>query len=273
MISFDVGIKNLAFCLFHENKIMKWGIIDLSDNVKEEKEKQTCSQCKCNAKMLKDSTFYCQRHIPTDSFIFTKPEFYQINVKELGLAEKHILETIPESLQDFKKKKTKQEYLEMLTKYRSNFCFPLKGEEKQNVGNISLIVLGKKMKEELDFIFSNIHIPLKTVIIENQMSPIASRMKTIQGMLTQYFIQTFPLLSNIEFVSAKLKLGNYISSGYKDRKKKSIEICRDLLTESGQPEFLDYFNKEKKKDDLADSFLQGVFYIEKQTKQTKQNSF
>ena len=39
---------------------------------------------------------------------------------------------------------------------------------------------------------------------------------------------------------------------------KSISICEEYVSNS---EFKDLFNKSSKKDDLADSYLQGLWYI------------
>ena len=43
----------------------------------------------------------------------------------------------------------------------------------------------------------------------------------------------------------------------------SIEMCKNLLLKSEQFEFLEILEKAKKKDDLADSYLQGIYYLSK----------
>ena len=60
------------------------------------------------------------------------------------------------------------------------------------------------------------------VIIENQISPIANRMKTIQGMIAQFFIMND--IKDIEFVAASNKLKNFITTktSYNERKKLGI---------------------------------------------------
>ena len=67
VLSIDVGIKNLAFCLFfvHQNKyeINQWEIIDLSDSKKKCKEKKKNGDiCNKNAKFFKKEKFYCKIH-------------------------------------------------------------------------------------------------------------------------------------------------------------------------------------------------------------------
>ena len=109
---------------------------------------------------------------------------------------------------------------------------------------------------------------IDVVIIENQMSTLATRMKTLQGMITQYFIMRG--VPDIRFISAinKLKLfdqkkeqGHCGEDCYADRKKRGIEITRSLLSMQSTHDRLLVFEKHKKKDDLADCFLQGVWWI------------
>ena len=49
-------------------------------------------------------------------------------------------------------------------------------------------------------------ITTRYVIIENQIGPLAIRMKTIQGMIVQYFIMSNLNVEHIEFISASNKL-------------------------------------------------------------------
>jgi len=102
-------------------------------------------------------------------------------------------------------------------------------------------------------------------MIENQISPIANRMKTIQGMIAQYFIMRNEDI-NIDFVSASNKLKKFINNNekttYNERKKLSIVKCLELLqTRTEFNEWVDFFGHHKKKDDLADSFLQGFIML------------
>ena len=88
-------------------------------------------------------------------------------------------------------------------------------------------------------------------------------MKTIQGMIAQYFIMTS--LCEILFVSSMNKLKKYqcVNMSYKDRKAKSIEICNTILNENANiSNMKTLFETHKKKDDLADAFMQGLWYIE-----------
>ena len=49
---------------------------------------------------------------------------------------------------------------------------------------------------------------------------------------------------------------------YTERKAESVEITAELLeTKEEFGDFKGYLNKNKKKDDLADCFLQGIYYL------------
>ena len=119
--------------------------------------------------------------------------------------------------------------------------------------------------------------------MENQISPLAGRMKTVQGMLAQYFIIRSPN-AYIEFVSSanKLKgfklpsdktapstetvLENAVISDkdkYKTHKTDSIAICSQILDQTPGLSPWKYCLETPKKDDLADCFLQGIWWIKK----------
>jgi hypothetical protein len=136
--------------------------------------------------------------------------------------------------------------------------------------DVDLITIGKNMKQELDKVLemggldvSDTKIDIDIAIIENQISTIASRMKTLQGMIAQYFIMKHT--PHIEFISASNKLKMFITkkkTTYTERKAESVEITAELLeTKEEFRNFKGYLNKNKKKDDLADCFLQGIYYL------------
>ena len=125
---------------------------------------------------------------------------------------------------------------------------------------MNLIEIGINLKDKLNNLYENIKID--TVIIENQISPIANRMKTLQGMIAQYFI--LHNVIDIQFISASNKLKDYVSTKttYSERKHKGIEICEEILINNKDIcQYLDMFNTHKKKDDLADCFLQGIWFL------------
>ena len=73
------------------------------------------------------------------------------------------------------------------------------------IRHISLIKLGVKVKEKYDKIFKDYTID--KIVIENQISPIAGRMKALQAMITQYFIDCG--ITDIHYISSANKLKDY----------------------------------------------------------------
>ena len=156
--------------------------------------------------------------------------------------------------------------------------------------DLDLITYGRNMMKHLDVILAECSGPIDMMIIENQISTLASRMKTLQGMITQYFImKDVPM---IEFISASCKLKLFTNtpishqdggshsvtalaendelcidaSTYADRKKSGIAVCRYLgeisrKHKSDYAKWMPVFERHKKKDDLADCFLQGLWRV------------
>uniref|UniRef100_A0A6C0DN23 Uncharacterized protein n=1 Tax=viral metagenome TaxID=1070528 RepID=A0A6C0DN23_9ZZZZ len=170
--------------------------------------------------------------------------------------------------------KTKKMAVETLNNFYKERCFNVLVLKKaKHADEIDLICIGKTMKTLLNDV-SGID-QTTHVVIENQISPIANRMKTIQGMLAQYFIMKNSD-THIEFVSSIHKLNQFkdISgvvlstkgdngdkSNYRDHKRDGVDYTQQLL--NANPEFQEQkplFLESKKKDDLADSFLQGLWY-------------
>ena len=155
---------------------------------------------------------------------------------------------------------------------------------KKSAADTDLIGVGRNMKTALDKI-PNLD-QITHVIIENQISPIATRMKTIQGMLAQYFIMRGSPKINIEFVSSSNKLkglsvlaptpapaivpseGSPVPSiqknKYKQNKKDGIKYCSLFLSNNPSLKEWEWTMKMTKKDDYADCFLQAVWYLKQQ---------
>jgi hypothetical protein len=186
-----------------------------------------------------------------------------------------------------------RDYLEPLDEYKftsslsdtpppsSGLPGPVNKKTKVNytyAHDLDMITYGRNMMKHLDAILCPISsksepIQIDMMIIENQISTIATRMKTLQGMITQYFIMKN--VPNIEFISASCKLKLFTdsmldiskfvdSSTYTDRKKSGIAICRALGENNASTNYATWvsmFEKHKKKDDLADCFLQGLWRV------------
>jgi len=268
ILSIDVGIKNLAFCLFDKSptaehfKITKWDIIDIS----EQENTIICGFVEkniiCNkpAKFKKDDKCYCLKHskkqqiqIPT---VEQKSSF--INKQKIQklyeMAESHNIKHEP--------KIKKADLIKLINEHINLNYFQT--IESKKAADVDLFNIGLNIKTKFNKLFEN-EAKIDYVIIENQIGPLAIRMKTIQGMIVQYFIMSLLNVEHIEFISASNKLKDCDvkdKSKYSDRKKLGIAKCLELITTDFRfVEHVDYFNKHKKKDDLSDSFLQGIWFI------------
>ena len=124
---------------------------------------------------------------------------------------------------------------------------------KKNASTIDLIQISRNIQIHFDNKWKDV--VFDTVIIENQISPLASRMKTIQGMITQYFVKTVP---NIHYISSSNKLKHVkVKMTYQERKKEGIKQCQETIPQK----WYDFFINSDKKDDLADCYLQGIWFI------------
>ena len=94
------------------------------------------------------------------------------------------------------------------------------------------------------------------VLIENQM---ASRMAVVQGMVIQYWVMR--QVSCIEVVSpaSKLQCLKLGKTTYAERKKSSVQYAAKLMDELN----IEFEVTHKKRDDLADTFLQAMWWLKK----------
>lgn len=240
MLSIDVGIKNLSFCLFdtNENKIIDWGIINLSET-----ESHVC-HCKKPAKFITlQGDSLCNKHksnIIDKKFADTE-KIKPSDIKKL---------CIPEI-------KTKEEWRNYLSTTKEIFSYPI----SKNASEMDLVTISRNLQTHFDNKLWD-KPGIDVVIIENQISPLASRMKTIQGMITQYFVKNVP---SIHFVNSCNKLKNVKEKlTYAERKKEGIRQCEELL--KCYESWIPFFTSSKKKDDLSDCFLQGLWFIKNRMK-------
>ena len=268
LLSIDVGMKNLAYCIIDYSndiyKIDKWDIIDLCND-----EKYTCIgvnkkniNCTKPAKFKKYGECYCKIHAKNKKYKIPNNNLKIKKIKKLKVGElKKLAYDYDISLNVLWKKK---DCFDKIVLDISNNYFDY--IETSKTRDFSLVYYGTSMKKEFEKIFDKIgYHNIDLVLIENQIGPLALRMKTLQGMIMQHFIEK--KIPKIMEISASNKLKEFLGkekTTYSERKKKSIEITRNLLIENNNiNSWLEYFNKHKKKDDLADCFLQAKWHISK----------
>ena len=284
LLSIDIGIKNLSFCLFdihtiettsNHRKIIKWDNIDLS-----EKSESKCIEidknglCDKPAKFSKDGKCYCLKHSKKQTFLQPTTEL------KPSYINKQKIQTLIEIADKYKIKyenpPKKTQLVALINEFITNKCFT--AINKTNATKVDLVTIGRNIQHKLDEILCDHLSTINIIIIENQIGPIANKMKTIQGMISQYFIMKNNHIQ-IEFISASNKLKDFLEEekvkdkdkdkdkdkekmDYKQRKKLGIQYCLEIIsTDFRFKEWESFFNKHQKKDDLSDCFLQGMWFI------------
>ena len=151
----------------------------------------------------------------------------------------------------------------------------------QKVKELNLMTIHSRMIESLnDCDFLNSNADIDTAILENQPCLMNPTMKSVQILL---FASLWMRkedgvidIGQMAMFSARNKLEAYdgpeidlshIKTKYTRTKKLSIAYTKYMLEQSDQsPEMKELFENSKKKDDLADAYLQGLTYIKKKVK-------
>jgi hypothetical protein len=250
LVSIDVGLRNLAVCVLegtsrHDVKIVHWDVIDVLGE-KNGVARPLCFRCSKPAmwKQPIQDQFACSKHCPAKS-----------NITKTALSKKQIpeLQCEVEMLRLTPKSKKKPDLVDVLYKhYRSNTWQKFAG----HVTHAPVLDLAADIKACLDR-RSAWWVGANKVVFENQLD---RRMLAVQGMLHMYFVCCGFACSG---VSATHKLSNIVTvddrvTTYRGRKKTGIVHAEALMP----PAWSSFFNSHKKKDDLADCFLQGLWILE-----------
>ncbi len=276
VLSWDVGIKNLAFCLFEiiddKYNIIDWNIINLSED-----EKHICSICNKNATF---QTFHTQEK--------TIKKYCGIHIK------KHINPPIPDIEHFYTYNKSDIKCI--FCKTKSSFHFQnnhlCKTHSKKFYKDYSSLLQTNKIKKnkitkDIDIISSTLIDELdyrpslfqaNIVLIENQPALKNPTMKAISSTIRDYYLirgikdKSFnSQINKVRFMSPsnKIKLSDKCDIVYEaDKKNKykltkslAVEYVKKILDKQQLTQWNNHFLSFKKKDDLADALLQGAYYI------------
>ena len=293
ILSFDVGLINLSYCILTKKKfnddiekweIIEWNMIDLTNRSNE-----ICCVCNnkaCLSNIIDNTTkYYCKTHakniiIVEDDFL---NEFKKCNNKDKKC--------------DYSKNNKLCEKNGIYNKNDLNYCYyhaklinknnnenkKIKEFKKAGLSTVNFDDIKYKIITELDKRKQFLNVDY--VVIENQPSMKNPRMKSIASTIYDYFLIRGIFDKNInncnivnvkfQAPSNKLKLINEADKEelikiknneneqqtYKLTKALSIKYCLKLIEHL--PIMTEYFNSNKKKDDLAVSFLQAVFFYSK----------
>lgn len=292
--SFDVGITNLAYCIMKKEnddyKILRWNIINtMSDD---DMRHLKCYYCqkppKAFVKLLFDYMDlpagkllgFCRKHC---EYAY---DYETFNIESLDICKEagdapcmHKIHGGSSLCGKHGKYKFDKHILCSLHYYAfrnklviEHSITPFKASKitKTPIKTIQLNLF-KLLEKEPEML------SVDEIIIENQPSLKNPSMKSIASAIFNYFtIRSFidnkGSIKNVQFISPsnKLKIDKdsatllaqaSVNKKYKLTKELSIKYCLKLLKQ--QPEWIEFLDKFKKKDDLCDSFLQGVYYLNK----------
>lgn len=286
VLSWDVGIINLAYCLIEVDdktkdwKIIDWGLINLTN-----RDKIKCFQCGLNPSFFQQKLsdnkiiYTCKRHAKNvDTCIPVFDDIFKlVNDDNICFFEGKNKCT--------KKAKYKIDDLYFCNTHakghykKMESSFQLKKYNRKSVAGTSLDEIRYKLICELDNrknLFS-----ADKVLIENQPTLKNPRMKSISSTVYDYYLIRGIIdkeinnssIKSVKYMSPsnKLKLADDGDTSkliklkgdeaktYKLTKALGIKYCYAMIKPF--PEWTGLLDSAKKKDDLADAFLQGMYVI------------
>jgi hypothetical protein len=293
VLSFDIGVKNLAWCLTGDSvgdcsaswSVLDWGVWDLRFDLAEEPMrpefccKKTQSGKDCNREPthveISGGTIIgglCKCHMKHSGASYTSED-----IKSLKSMSMSALKTRAAVFEIDTRRKLKREIQSAISERMERWYLhkipPLKKSK-----TIPLPLIHKRILERLQ----DIHIRVDKVVIENQPVRMNAMMKSVQMILwttlRMKMIEQGIVEPDVTFVNASKKLTvipnpsahddrcyTIMSTqeasrqargrSYADRKRESILRVEQLLTLSGQTQHLEWFKSNSKRDDLADCLL------------------
>jgi len=283
VLSWDVGIINLAYCLLeidndssnNKYKIHQWGLIDLSY-----KKKHEC--CKCSKKATFETLDlstnkikeYCGIHIKKN----TNPELPDFdNFYHIEKINQKCDNCNTGASCSFKDKKFCKNHAKQFYKNYSKECSPQKIKKEKTTHDIDL--LRYRLVQELEKRQELFQADM--VLVENQPALKNPTMKAISSTIYDFYLirgiidkRYESKINKVKFMSPsnKIKLSDKCEVVYHADKKVKYKITKQLAVEyvtkilQNNKSWLDHFKTFKKKDDLADALLQGAYYLEKMYK-------
>lgn len=250
LVSFDVGLRNLAYCILEGTsrtniKITGWDLIDVMAEMGG-LDKPLCYKCKKPACWVQSKTYACSRHKNGGTTATTKTSLNKKTKEELCALGSPLM--ISGS--------TKKELVDKLYTYYSESTWK---RCVKSAKQTSVVELAPGIASSLHARM-NLWKNADLIVFEQQPD---KRMLCVQGMMHMWFVaQGF----RCKGVSAIHKLTNTITledatKTYKGRKKTGIVHAQELLP---TPELKTFMLKHPKKDDLCDAFLQGLWCLENQ---------
>ena len=289
ILSFDVGVIHLSYCLLTKKKytnsnniicdnwdILDWNNIDLTNR---EMEKCSCGKKACLIQTINaENKYYCKIHGKKNSIEIDSFEncFNNCNNKENICGWQNKCKKFASFINNecfYCTTHAKQIYKSLVNQAKLK-TFKTKSSTSLNFDDVKYSLI-TELEKRPELLRANY------VVIENQPSMKNPRMKSIASTLYDYYLIrgifdkkiTNSNITQVKFMSPsnKLKLASDgdtkqlikakntdDTKAYKLTKSLGIKYCLDLI--SHLPEWTKHFNSFKKRDDLADSFLQGIYF-------------
>jgi hypothetical protein len=296
ILSWDVGIKNLAYCLIDITdtiQIIDWGIINLLEE-KEHKCFGFINSDNNNAPCIKtpryeylngeDKYHFCTLH---------KRQFEKIETNTIDIQD-YKGDEVCGIIKSNKNPCEKPAKFKINENIKSTYCCKLHCNSFNKKNNIiKKIVPQNASKAPIEIIKYNLVTALDKkkfnnidyVLIENQPSMKNPKMKGVADTLYSWFLirglidKDINELKHIFYLSPsnKLKIDDVDinkeinamqdpSKKYKFTKQTAIIYTKKILNQNKEEEWKKYLEKSNKKDDLCDSYLQGLYFIKNTNK-------
>lgn len=297
ILSFDVGVIHLAYCLLSKKEFTKadgtkyidWYILDWNNIDLTNRDEQKCS-CGAKAKLSNivegQMKYYCKTHAKKiDTTVEPFEEcFKSCENKKENKCEHNIKDKLCGKNASYYRNIDNNNVYYCTTHAKSIYkstgktvqlkSFKLKSSKLLVFDDVKYSLM-MELEKRTNLLNANY------VVIENQPSFKNPRMKSIASTLYDYYLirgiidkeKTKSNITQVKFMSPSNKL-KIASDGdtkqlvkakntdetkaYKLTKSLGIKYCSELIQHL--PETLQHFNSHKKKDDLADSFLQGAYF-------------
>lgn len=250
ILSFDMGIKNLAFCLLDNKEnnfeIKIWDNYDLTTGT----DSQSATRCICGGPaswVTLDETLKCKKCVKKEKLV-TFPKTFDLNVTSLKLLAKSEGWNLC----------SKSKKIDYINEVKKHYLLPFK---KQKTGSkINLLDIFDAINKFLD-IYLNDFSNSELIRIENQPVFDNPTMKSVQIILFTLLTQRLRCEKNwkgkIAFVHASKKTEEDKDAvdSYKGRKDAAEKLVLDKIKDD---KWRNYFLSKQKRSDLADAFLMSL---------------
>ena len=284
VLSFDIGIRNLAFCIGTYDKetgkiaINEWDII----NLLEEEEEQQC-QCSHISKrkpyaqcpkaaiygLANEKEYYCKAHLK--NYTYVKPTIMKYEGDKIECFHEDCHKSVRYTINNLQKCCPSHKK-EIETHFKKNHS--LKKIKTVKCKEVSAEKIADKIVSIFDEKYSHF-LDCNLVLLELQPMMKAPKMKTISNYMSMYFrirgIHDIEdnKMKNVLYYRATHKLtfndnNTYADiKTYKNRKNTAINNVIEYLDDVEDYENKEKFLTHKKKDDLSDALLQILSYFKK----------